>query len=68
MLLVSALWWVKLVLRLVLASCREGLLPAYSLVDLVGRVTSMDMFKGGCEQTQEGLEELFHIQGQEGWQ
>ena len=39
----------RLVLRLVLASCWERLLPAHSLVDLVGRATSMDMFKGGCE-------------------
>ena len=68
MLLVSALWWVTLVLRLVSASCWEGLLPAHSLVDLVGRAMSMDMFKGGCERTQEGLEELLHVQGQEGWQ
>lgn len=27
----------------------EGLLPAHSLVHLVGKATSMDMFKGGCE-------------------
>ena len=53
LLLLSALWWVRLVQGLVQASWWEGPVPAHwwvelGLVFLVGRAVSGGVFRGGC--------------------
>ena len=50
----SALWWVKVVLRLLEVSWWEGLVPScwwveLGLILLVGRAVSRGVFIGGCE-------------------
>ena len=62
MLLLSALWWMRLSKRLVQASWWEGLVPAHwwvelGLAPLVGRAVSRGVFIGQLF-TQEGFKQL----------